>query len=114
MVSLLQLSIIVSSDLTFGPPNPKPACDCRTLQVTAGLRSQGTKVVLRWAPAHEGIQGNELAHKYARESTSKDSVVEGVPILRLKSQALRTGRTRILKEERRDSAAFPFQMPATG
>jgi ribonuclease HI len=68
------------------------------LQVTAGLRAQGTKVTLQWVPGHEGVRGNELAHKYAQKSTTRGNEVDEEPAPRLKSQALSA---RILKERER-------------
>ncbi|KAH8798635.1 hypothetical protein F5884DRAFT_647505, partial [Xylogone sp. PMI_703] len=45
------------------------------IQITAGLRREGTKITLRWVPVHEGVHGNELAHKYAKKSTTKGNEV---------------------------------------
>ncbi|RFU26788.1 hypothetical protein B7463_g9554, partial [Scytalidium lignicola] len=67
------------------------------IQITAGLRAEGTKITLRWVPAHEGVHGNELAHKYAQKSTTRGNEVGDELTLRLKSQALRAGQGRILK-----------------
>lgn len=33
------------------------------------LRKLGTRVRIHWIPAHQGIQGNELAEKAAKEAT---------------------------------------------
>ena len=67
------------------------------MQITAGLRTQGTTLTLQWVPAHEGVPGNELAHKFAQKSTAKGNELDGKPTPRLKSQALMEGRTKILK-----------------
>ena len=40
-------------------------------KTAAWLHQQGTTVVIQWAPAHEGIEGNERAHNAARLSTAK-------------------------------------------
>ncbi|KFZ24391.1 hypothetical protein V502_01148 [Pseudogymnoascus sp. VKM F-4520 (FW-2644)] len=68
------------------------------LEITAELRSQGTKITLQWVPAHEGIHGNELAHKWARQATEKGCEVIDEQAPRLKSQAYRVARDRILKD----------------
>src|SRR3982074_572184 len=69
------------------------------LRAANQLQDRGIKVKLYWVPAHQGIRGNELAHKYARLATRKrltpNTRVEQV---RLRSTALHVGREKILRE----------------
>lgn len=61
---------------------------------TAGqLYQGGTTVVIQWAPAHEGIEGNERAHMAARMATAK-----GVPAPRVKEPMLRSRAIQRCKE----------------
>ena len=39
------------------------------------LRSEGIEVRLQWVPAHEGIEGNELADQAAKHATGLRSVM---------------------------------------
>ena len=56
------------------------------------LYAKGTIVTLQWVLAHEGIEGNEIAHKCARLSTRKKAKLVEEGGLLLKSRALQVGR----------------------
>ena len=57
-------------------------------EVARQLYQQGTVVVLQWAPAHEGIDGNERAHNAARHATAKGVRAPNTEEPMLKSRAL--------------------------
>jgi ribonuclease HI len=71
------------------------------LQAASQLRDRGVKIRLYWVPAHQGVEGNELANKYARLATRKQwgfTPNPRVKQVRLRSTALRMGREAILRD----------------
>jgi ribonuclease HI len=70
------------------------------LRAANQLQDRGIKARLYWVPAHQGIIGNELAHKYARLATRKRQLTPNTRVeqVRLRSTALRIGREKILRE----------------
>ncbi|KFZ18363.1 hypothetical protein V501_01265, partial [Pseudogymnoascus sp. VKM F-4519 (FW-2642)] len=49
----------------------------RIWRVATQLRKQGTYITLQWTPAHEGVIGNEKAHKWAETATKKNAQPAG-------------------------------------
>jgi ribonuclease HI len=70
------------------------------LQAASQLRDRGVKIRLYWVPAHQGVEGNELANKYARLATRKQgNLTPNIERqVRLRSTALRIGREAILRD----------------
>ncbi|KFY66181.1 hypothetical protein V496_02147 [Pseudogymnoascus sp. VKM F-4515 (FW-2607)] len=64
----------------------------RIWRVAAQLRKQGTYITLQWTPAHEGVIGNEKAHKWAQTATKKGAKPTGSMFRQLKSRTLQAGR----------------------
>ncbi len=55
------------------------------------LYNRGKIVTLQWIPAHEGVKGNEMAHKCAQQAARKKARLVGEGGPRLKSRALKLG-----------------------
>src|SRR6202035_1286767 len=62
------------------------------------LHAEGTTVTIQWVPAHQGIEGNEIAHKCAQLATRKKAKLTGEGGPMLKSRALQIGRDWIKAE----------------
>jgi ribonuclease HI/exonuclease III len=61
-------------------------------RIARHLYEEGLRITLQWTPAHEGVIGNEMAHKCAQKATKEGSQPVGRRIPRLKSKALQKGR----------------------
>ena len=68
------------------------------LRLANRLQAKGMKLTLQWVPAHQGVEGNEIAHWYAHLATRKQWYAPAIDEkqFRLKSTALRVGREAIL------------------
>ena len=63
------------------------------------IQTRGSHIHLRWVPAHEGVPGNERAHKEAQSPTDRGKTRRpGGRIIRLRSAAARLAQQRILDD----------------
>jgi hypothetical protein len=70
------------------------------IRIIVEITENGKRVHLRWVPAHEGIVGNERAHKEAHRATEPEAarLLQRTGSVRLKSAAIRCGREKLMKE----------------